>query len=290
MSRKSGLGKGLDALIPQTPGENVPSAIPSTGVAQVPVGAVERNPRQPRTKFNQDELAELSASIKEHGVIQPLVVSRADQDGRYTLIAGERRLQASRQAGLAEVPAIIREATQEEFLLLALIENVQRADLSPLETAEAYKHLVDEFNLTQEQVATQVGKSRVAVTNTLSLLELAAVVREALAERQISAGHANALKGLSDRQQSAALQTVLKDDLNVRQTEELARKLKGGKPPAKPKAAMAPELLEVQTRLRHALGTKVSLTHGSKGGKVVVHYYSDEELNNLVERLAGEEG
>lgn len=290
MSRKSGLGKGLDALIPQTLDDSTPSSIPSAGIARVPVAAVARNPRQPRTKFHPEELAELAASIREHGVIQPLVVTRAEQDGRYILIAGERRLQASRQAGLTEVPAIIRQATEEQYLVLALIENVQRADLSPLETAEAYKHLVDEFNLTQEQVAGQVGKSRVAVTNTLSLLELATEVRGALAERQISAGHANALKGLSHRQQEAALQTVVKDDLSVRQTEELARKLKGGKPPAKPKAALAPELLEVQTRLRHSLGTKVSLTHGGKGGKIVVHYYSDEELNNLVDRLAGDEG
>lgn len=293
MSRKSGLGKGLDALIPQTPeGESTwdkPSALPASGIAQVPVDKIERNPRQPRTKFDPEHIRELADSIKEHGIIQPLIITQGQSDSQYILIAGERRLQAAKQAGLKNVPVIIREATQEELLLLALIENVQRADLSPLETAEAYKHLVDEFNFTQEQVADRVGKSRVAVTNTLSLLDLSDKVREALAEGLISAGHANALKGLSKSQQSAALQTIVDQQLNVRQTEELARKLKGNKTPAKPKPALSPELDEIQTQLRDALGTKVNLTYGKKGGTIVVHYYSDEELNNLIDKLAGDQ-
>lgn len=294
MSRKSGLGKGLDALIPQTPeGQSSwdqPSTLPAGGIIQVPVGNIERNPRQPRTRFDPEEIGELADSIKEHGVIQPLIVTQGQSDGQYVLIAGERRLQAAQQAGLENVPVIIREATQEEFLLLALIENLQRADLSPLETAAAYKHLVEEFNLTQEQVAERVGKSRVAVTNTLSLLDLSDKVKEALADGLISAGHANALKGLSKPQQSAALKTVIDKQLSVRQTEELARKLKGEKSPPKPKAALPPELAEIQTQLRNALGTKVNLTYGKKGGTIVVHYYSDEELNHLIDKLSGEAG
>ncbi|MFN2144392.1 MAG: ParB/RepB/Spo0J family partition protein, partial [Anaerolineales bacterium] len=202
------------------------------------------------------------------------------------LIAGERRLQAAKLARLETIPVIIREATQQELLLLALIENVQRADLSPLETAEAYRHLAEEFELTQEQIADRVGKSRVAVTNTMSLLDLSPAVKQALAEGTISEGHARALKGLSTQSQSAALQTVVNKDLNVRQTEELARKLKGVKS-ATPKSAPAltPELEEMQTQLRDALGTRVSLKYSPKGGTITLHYYSDEELNTLVEKL-----
>ena len=285
MSRRSGLGKGLDALIPG--GE---SAIPSSGIDQLPVNHIANNPKQPRTKFDAGELAELANSIREHGVIQPLVVTKGEEDGQYVLIAGERRLQAAKLAGLSQIPAIIREASHQEYLLLALVENVQRADLSPLETAEAYKNLVEEFKFTQEQVAERVGKSRVAVTNTLSLLDLSIAVKEALAEGEISEGHARALKGLSAQSQSAALQTVINKELNVRQAEELARKLKGKKPPTKPKPPLDPDILELQLRLRDTLGTKVGLKHGKKGGAITLYYYSDEELNALVDRLLGGEG
>ncbi len=285
-SRRPGLGRGLDALIPSESPELQPSA---SGVMQVSVHNIGSNPHQPRTKFNGEELSDLAASIKEHGVIQPLIVTKAERPNHYTLIAGERRLQAARLAGLEEVPVILREASQEEMLLLALIENVQRADLSPLETAEAYKHLSERFNLTQEQIAERVGKSRVAVTNTLSLLELAAAVKQALADGLVSEGHARALKGLQPQAQAAALRTVIDKELNVRQTEELARKLKGEKPetPPKPKPEHAPELLELQTRLEERFNTKVGLKHSSKGGTITMHYYSDEELNTLLDKLLG---
>jgi ParB family chromosome partitioning protein len=256
-------------------------------VLEVSVGNIQNNPHQPRTTFNTEELNELAASIREHGVIQPLIVTQGDSPETYVLIAGERRLQAAQIAKLDKVPVIIREATEQELLLLALIENVQRADLSPLETAEAYKHLGEQFNLTQEQIADRVGKSRVAVTNTLSLLELSPAVKQALDDGEIREGHARALKGLSAQSQSAALQTVVKKGLNVRQAEELARKLKGVKPPSEPKPAstLTPELLELQTQLRDSLGTKVNLKYGKKGGTITMHYYSDEELNALVEKL-----
>lgn len=282
MSRKTGLGKGLDALIPASD-----SAVPASGIDLLLVSQINANPRQPRTVFNPDELRELAHSIREHGMIQPLVVAKAEEPNQYLLIAGERRLQAARLAGLAKVPVIIRDATEQEFLLLALVENVQRADLSPLETAGAYKHLLEEFNLTQEQVAQRVGKSRVAITNTLSLLDLSKLVKEALAEGIISEGHARALKGLSHQSQSAALQTVVKKGLNVRQTEELARKLKGERPPQKPKPPVDPSIKELEYRLRDELGTKVSLKHGKKGGYINIFYYSTEELNALVSKLLG---
>ncbi|MDH5507173.1 MAG: ParB/RepB/Spo0J family partition protein [Anaerolineae bacterium] len=283
MKRRPGLGKGLDALIP--PSE---SALPASGINHAPVDKIIPNPRQPRTIFKEDELAELAASIKEHGVIQPLVVTAGALPGEYILIAGERRLQASRQANLAAVPVIIREASDQQLLELALIENVQRADLNPLEAAEAYQHLANEFGLTQDIIAERVGKSRVAITNTMGLLELSKAVKQALVDGQISEGHARALKPLSTQSQSAALQTVINQELNVRQTEALARKLKGHKPVSKPKPGMPPELQELQAQLRDALGTKVGLNHGSNGGTIQIHYYSDEELDALVARLTGE--
>jgi ParB family chromosome partitioning protein len=282
MTRRPGLGKGLDALIPASD-----SAVPVRGINLLPVTQISPNPKQPRSSFNEDELIELANSIREHGVIQPLVVTKGQEPDQYLLIAGERRLQAARLAGLAKVPAIIRDVAEHEFLLLALVENVQRADLSPLETAEAYKHLQVEFKFTQEQVADRVGKSRVAVTNTLSLLELSMAVKGALAAGKISEGHARALKGLSHQSQSAALQTVINKELNVRQTEELARKLKGTRPTKKTKPPIDPSVVELQERLRDELGTKVKVNHGKKGGFINIFYYSDEELNALVDKLLG---
>lgn len=282
MTRRPGLGKGLDALIPASD-----SAVPASGINLLPVTQISPNPKQPRSSFNEDELIELANSIREHGVIQPLVVTKGQGTDQYLLIAGERRLQAARLAGLEKVPVIIRDVTEHEFLLLALVENVQRADLSPLETAEAYKHLQDEFKFTQEQVADRVGKSRVAVTNTLSLLDLSMAVKGALAAGKISEGHARALKGLSHQSQSAALQTVINKALNVRQTEELARKLKGTRPTKKTKSPIDPSVIELQNRLRDELGTKVKVNHGKKGGLINIFYYSDEELNALVDKLLG---
>jgi len=186
---------------------------------------------------------------------------------------------------------MIREATQQELVELALIENVQRADLSPLEAAEAYRQLAEDFSLSHEAIATRVGKSRVAVTNTLRLLKLPAVVQEALADDRISEGHARALLTLSTPQaQAAALHNILKHDLNVRQTEEYVRKLSGERPPKIPRMGLPPDLVAIEDRLRHRLGTKVSLNPSRKGGTLVIHYYSDEELDALVERIdAGDE-
>jgi ParB family chromosome partitioning protein len=281
MAQRTGLGKGLDALIPG--GGDAPSAV--GGVTQLPVESIARNPRQPRVRFDAGDLEELAASIREHGVIQPLIVSPG-KNGTYILVAGERRLQASKKAGLQTVPVIMRQASDRQLLELALIENVQRADLGPLEEAEAYLHLVQDFGLSQEQVAERVGKSRVAVTNTLRLLGLSAKVKQALVDNQITEGHARALLGLTfAKAQEAALQTVLKLAMSVRQTEGLVRKLGGEKPKAKVKSKPAADVVDIERRLRASLGTKVALKHGKKGGAVTIYYYSDEELDTLLERL-----
>jgi len=278
MTPRSGLGKGLDALIPA-------SSQPQEGILQVPVDSVRRNPRQPRMHFDPQELEELTASVREHGILQPLIVS-AEADGSYTLIAGERRLEAARRAGLRTVPVLVRQIGERGRLELALIENLQRADLNPLEEAEAYRQLHEEFGLSHEEIARRVGKSRVAITNTLRLLSLAQPLKQALLEGAISEGHARALLTLlTPEAQVAALRTVLQQGLTVRQTEELVRKLSGERPQPKPARLPPPEIQALEERLRASLGTKVSLRHSRKGGVIAIHYYSEEELNALLEKL-----
>ena len=280
MPKHTGLGKGLDALIPTG---NTPIAS-AGGVMQIPVEQIQPNPHQPRIHFNETDLSELADSIREHGVLQPLVVMSVD--GGYQLIAGERRLQASKLAGLKTVPAILRQATKQELLELALIENIQRADLNALEEAEAYRQLTEDFNLSHEAVARRVGKSRVAVTNTLRLLGVTPAVKQALVDGKITEGHARALLGLSSaRAQESALQTVLKFELSVRQTEGLVKKLGGAKPSSKKKTGPSPDVTDIEQRLRASLGTKVALRHGKSGGTVTIHYYSDEELDALLGKL-----
>lgn len=290
MTKKSGLGRGLDALIPidddRQPGADFLNPPSTGGISFLPLQSISPNPRQPRGQMNPQELAELADSIRRNGVLQPIIVTPASLSGQYVLIAGERRLLASRMAGLAEIPAIIREASEVERLELALIENVQRADLSPLEAAEAYRQLDDEFNLSHEEIADRVGKSRSTVTNTLRLLNLPEDVRQALNDKRISEGHARALLALPTAQaQSSALITVLKHELNVRQVEELVRRLTGQRPASTSRPTPAPEVSALEERLRQSLGTRVELKPHRKGGTLVLHYYSEEELDALVERL-----
>lgn len=276
---KSRLGRGLDSLIPAE------SALKQSDVQQVAVDAIRPNPHQPRSKFAKEQLAELADSIRTHGVIQPLIV-KEEGGGRYTLIAGERRLQAAKLAGLEAVPVVPREADDQALVELALIENVQREDLGPLESAEAYLQLHEEFGLSHEQIARRVGKSRVAITNTLGLLELSDAVKKALVSGEISEGHGRAVKALDSAQaQNAALRTIISQGLSVRQAEELVRKLKGVKPKKASKPGQSAEIRDLQDELRDALGTKVNLQHSRKGGRITLFYYSDEELDSLVSRL-----
>ncbi len=283
MARKAGLGKGLGALIPGSGNEEFQQ---SGGTFEISVDLIIPNPHQPRQLHKDDELAELAASIREHGILQPLIVSKEDFSQQYTLIAGERRLRAARLAGLQNVPVLIRQVTEQQQLELALIENVQRSDLMPLETATAFQELADSFKLSHEEIATRVGKSRVSVTNTIRLLKLPDTVKAALAEGKISEGHARALLALTSPQsQAAALNTILKNSLSVRQTEELVRNLGGTKTPRPTKQDTSPEIKAIEERLRNVLGTKVTLRHGKNGGSLVIHYYSDEELETLLEQI-----
>ncbi|KPL76037.1 stage 0 sporulation protein J [Ornatilinea apprima] len=285
MARKGGLGKGLDALIPSQP---VEGQTPTQGMA-VSIAKIVPNPRQPRQVLREEDLQDLAASIKEHGIIQPLIVSYDAAADTYILIAGERRLKAAAMAGLTAVPVVIRQVNDQQQLELALIENIQRADLSPLETAEAYQHLHNDFGLSHEEIAVRVGKSRVAVTNTLRLLKLPESILKALTLGEISEGHARALLALTSSQaQVAALQTILNQKLTVRQTEELVQKLSGEKPAALPRKPIAPEIKALEEKLRDQLGTRVTMRHGKKGGTLTLHYYSTEELDTLLSILLKE--
>jgi ParB family chromosome partitioning protein len=285
MAKKGGLGKGLDALIPGAS----PETESDGGSTFVSIDKISPNPHQPRQQIEDKELSELAASIKEHGILQPLIVTHDPELDHYILIAGERRLRAAKIANLDFVPVLIRQVTEQQRLELALIENVQRADLSPLETADAYHQLNFDFGLSHETISLRVGKSRVSVTNTLRLLNLPDDAREALARGTITEGHARALLGSPTPQAlHAALEKVIQLDLTVRQTEELVRNYSGEKTPSSQKPNVSAEIYALEESLRTHLGTKVSLRHGKKGGNIIIHYYSGEELTALVTKIIKE--
>jgi ParB family chromosome partitioning protein len=277
------LGRGLSSLIPQR-------ATGSAAIIEVALARVVPNPHQPRRHWDDAGLEELAASIREHGVLQPVLVTET-LDG-YQLIAGERRVRASRLAGLERIPAIVRQLADRDQLEVALVENVQRSDLDPIEEALAYRQLIDEFGLTQERVAERVGKARATVANTLRLLDLHPEVQAAIGEGRLTEGHGRALLGLPPDGQAHVLGTVIGQGLSVRQAEELVRRLREPRVRPDPEAAAAsrrldPDLERVEEHLRERLGTKVSLTRSRKGGRIVIEYYSDEELGRLYERLIG---
>jgi ParB family transcriptional regulator, chromosome partitioning protein len=276
-SSEHGLGRGLGALIPHTP---------TVGLREVPVDAITPNPWQPRTQFDQDELQELAQSIREHGVLQPVLVSQ-QADGTFQLITGERRWRAVKLAGMPTVPAMVKEATPQASLELALVENIQRRDLNPLEEAHAFRALLDEHGLTQEQLGQRIGKSRVSITNTLRLLQLPEAVREALANGSITEGHARAILMANDEDSRLqVLERVLEDHLSVRDTEAFARRLNEG--PVVRTAAEArvdPDVERLEDAFRQALGTRVRLLKGRRGGRLVITFFSDDELQGLYEAI-----
>lgn len=315
-----GLGRGLGALIVNTQQEHPDDETPTressapqshdthtspgrpaqsaTGAPrQIAIEQISPNPHQPRSRFDPAALNELAASIREHGIIQPLIVTQSPEEpGRYWLVAGERRWRAAQLADLRTVPVTIREATPQQLLEWALVENIQRADLNALEEAEAYHALVEDFGLTQAEVGRRVGKSRSAVANTLRLLHLPQPVQAALLEERISAGHARALLALDDEAQIlAALDRILTRNLSVRQTEELIRQLLTRPTPLQPDApeedaSTATHLSFLEGRLRDALGTRVNLNRNRDGsGKLVVHFYNDEDLAGIFQHIAGED-
>jgi ParB family chromosome partitioning protein len=281
--RAHGLGRGLATLIPQrTAGQS--------GPIDIALDRIRANPNQPRRRFDEAELATLTESIREHGILQPILVTEMI-DG-YRLVAGERRLRAAAAAGLDRIPAIVRQLDERTQLEVALIENLQREDLDAIEAARGFRRLIDEFGLSQDQIAARVGRARSTVANTLRLLELAPSVQTAVGDRRISEGHARALGGLSADHQDHVLGTVIDQDLSVRQTEELVRRLREPRPtpPATVTDAVPatdPDLERVEEDLRRALGTKVSLARSRRGGRIVIEYYSDEELGRLYDRLTG---
>jgi ParB family chromosome partitioning protein len=266
-------------LIPQRGGH--------ASAVEIAISRISPNPYQPRKRFNPDDLASLRASIAVHGVIQPILVSETPTG--YQLVAGERRLRAAQAAGLDRIPAVIRQLIDRDQLELALVENLQRADLDPIETADAYRHLINRFGLSQDDVATRVGRARSTVANTLRLLDLATEVQAAIAEGRLTEGHGRALGGLPTEHQARVLDSVVGQELSVRQTEELVRRLREPKAPPREAAAAQtdPELERVEEDLRRALGTKVSLARSRHGGRIVIEYYSDEDLGRLYERLTG---
>jgi len=285
MARKrTGLGKGLDALIPSNIAD--PASRQDHIINFIATHTIKANPRQPRSNFNDQDLKDLANSILEHGIIQPLILTEGNNPDEFILIAGERRLLAAQDIGLDTVPAIIRKVTEQDSLEIALIENIQRSDLNPLERAEAYRQLKDEFGLAHEEIGRKVGKSRVSITNTLRLLKLPKKILDALLQNRLSEGHARSLLQLPTSQsQIGALKTILDRNLNVRQTEELVRKLTGAKPRLKKNQKSKPEITAIEEKIRQKLGTKVTINHGKKSGRITIHYYSEEELNALLEIL-----
>jgi ParB family chromosome partitioning protein len=282
-ARRGGLGRGLGALIPQ--------ATAGSGLAEVDVDRIVPTPWQPRLEIDEADLADLADSIRQHGVLQPLIVTKSEGD-QYALVAGERRWRAARAAGLLTVPVVVKEATPRQRLELALVENIQRQDLSPLETAHAYRQLIDEHALTQEAVAERVGKSRVSVTNVLRLLQLPPDARDALASGMITEGHARAILSCDgEANRAALLDLTVNRHLSVRQAEELARRLNaGGSLAPKERSAgqqLPPDLAAIEDRFRQALGTKVQLYKSRRGGRLVIHFFSDEELDGLYQAIRG---
>jgi ParB family chromosome partitioning protein len=276
----SALGRGLASLIPQRhPNE--------AAIVDVALARITPNPYQPRRRMDDAGLEDLAASIREHGVLQPVLVTETI-DG-YQLVAGERRVRASRLAGLERIPALVRQLADRDQLEVALVENVQRADLDPIDEALAYRQLIDEFGLTQEHVAERVGKARATIANTLRLLDLHPDVQAAIADGRLTEGHGRALGGLGVEGQAHVLGTVIGQGLSVRQTEELVRRLREPRPvhDKQPVKRLDADLERVETELRERLGTKVSLSRSRTGGRIVIEYYSDDELTRLYERLTG---
>jgi ParB family transcriptional regulator, chromosome partitioning protein len=282
--RAQGLGRGLAALIP-------PRSDARSGPIDIPLASIRPNPDQPRRRFGEAEMATLTASIREHGVLQPVLVAET-LDG-YQLIAGERRVRAAAAAGLERIPAVVRRFDDRERLELALVENLQREDLDPIEAAHGFRRLIDEFGFTHEDIAERVGRARSTVANTMRLLDLAPVVQAAIADGSISEGHGRALGGLAVEHQEHVLGAVVDQGLSVRQSEELVRRLREPKVHTNGStsddiiATRDPDLERIEEELRRSLGTKVSLARSRRGGRIVIEYYSDEELGRLYDRLTG---
>jgi ParB family chromosome partitioning protein len=276
MARQA-LGRGLEALIPLAKGE--------PGIVEIPLGEIRPSPFQPRKRFDDKKLEELAASIRARGILSPVIVRQIP--GGYELVAGERRLRAAERAGLERIPAVVREISNAEMLEVALIENVQREDLNPIEEAEVYRRLIEEFGLIQEEMAARVGKDRASIANTLRLLKLPHPIREDLIEGAMSAGHGRALLGLEGRDlQLKAREAVIRRGLSVRATELLVRRLNSG-PAAQDRSIRrkAPGLAQAEEQLRRALATKVRIIRQGQRGRIELEFYSEDDLERLVRKI-----
>ena len=288
-SPKRGLGKGLDSMIPkkivtekkESKKENV------SRETLIKISEIEPNREQPRRNFNEDSLQELAESIKQHGVIQPLILQK--KDTYYEIIAGERRWRAARTAGLKEIPAIIKEYSSQEVIEIALIENIQREDLNPIEEASAYKKLITEFHLKQDELAERVSKSRTTITNAIRLLKLAPEIQEMLIDERLSSGHARALLPIEDKEKQVAIaHKVFDEHLSVRETEKLVRNLLKETPDKTEKKQEEKDIFyrDLEEKIKSIIGTKVSIQKKSKKkGKIEIEYYSPEELERIMELL-----
>ena len=286
-----GLGKGLDSMIPpkrtaraQAQDSSANKNANKSGEVILKINDVEPNKNQPRRTFNEDSLIELSESIKQHGIVQPLVVAK--QKDYYEIIAGERRWRAAKIAGLKEVPVIIKDYSPQEIMEVALIENIQREDLNPIEEAKAYKNLIDEYNLKQDQVAEKVSKSRTAVTNALRLLKLDDRVQEMLINENISSGHARALLGLDDAEKQYNIATQIFDEkLSVRETEKLVKQINRPEQPPKPKKELKNDFVyrDIEEKLKEKIGTKVKINRKTEDkGKIEIEYYSPKKKKKIL--------
>lgn len=283
---KRGLGKGLGALLGDI---SAPSDVETAGsVVELKLSQVEPNREQPRKIFDEDKLEALAASIQQHGVIQPIIV-KEQANGYYQIIAGERRWRASRKAGRKTIPAIIRTYDELDSMQVALIENLQREDLNPIEEALGYKTLLETFSLTQEKVSAQVGKSRPAIANSLRLLSLPPAIQKMLEDRSLSSGHARAILSISPEDKQLLLaEKIIENGLNVRQAEALAKTMQ--RPQAQKKQseenpALQHQLQEIQKRISDSLGTKVRILNGEKKGRIEIEYYGTEDLSRLLNLL-----
>ena len=289
--KKKGLGKGLDALFSSSEINTQEISISKTeenvekGISYININDIKPNKDQPRKTFDEEKIDELADSIKEHGLIQPVILRKSGKG--YEIVAGERRWRACRKAGLKEIPCIIKELSDEQNMLIAIIENMQREDLNPIEEAEGISQMVTVFGMTQEQVSKSVGKSRPYITNVLRLLKLPEEVQALVSEGQLSAGHARALAGVSGKKKQIDLANkIVKEGLSVRETEKLLKEENApAKRPAKRKAEKNADVKRVEEDLKMALGTKVNLNQSGKKGKIEIEYYSREELERLIELL-----
>ena len=279
--RSKGLGRGLDALL----GPGSGGAGPGSQGREIPVEMIRRSPYQPRGQIDADALEELTRSVRAHGVVQPVIVRPMGED-RYELVAGERRWRAAQAAGLATVPAVVREVPDEVALSLAIIENIQREDLTPLEEARGVARLIEEFSMTHGEVAEAVGRSRPAVSNLLRLLDLNEDVRARLESGEIEMGHARALLALAGARQSEAARVVGERGLSVRQTEALVRRMRRAPEGGAEEASRDPDIGRLENRIGDLIGTEVNIRHGKRGsGRLVIRYHSLDELDGILVRL-----